>query len=122
MSGIRLPRVKWALSWVVGAIAVTALAAKAEVRTAFLATGESQTYINQFSEQEDIYADCDANCSDIDMYLYDTKTDKLVASDTLLDPYPFVTTPYAGEFRIEVVMVTCLVDVCEVWTDSNQGF
>jgi hypothetical protein len=105
-----------------GAIAILAMAARAEVRIAFLASGESETYEGYFLADEDIYASCDELCEDLDIYLYDAYTEELIASDTLDDTYPTVTAPYDGTFLVETVMVTCLVEVCEAWTDSDEGF
>ncbi len=104
---------------------VMALGAKgaiAEVHTTFLSNGESERYRGYFWADEEVYANCDRNCVDLDIYLYDVKTEELVASDTLPDDNPFVAVPYEGEFWVETVMVSCLVEVCEVWTDSEQGF
>lgn len=98
------------------------LPALAEVHTTFLATGETVTYEGQFLADEDIYAECDRNCLDLDMYLYDRKTGALIASDTLPDAHPFVTAPYDGEFWVETVMVNCKAETCQTWTDSDEGF
>lgn len=104
------------------AIAIVATAAHAEPYTAFLASGESATYEGYFWVDEDIYADCDEACKDLDIYLYDAASGELIASDTLTDAHPVVTAPYEGEFLVETVMVVCAVDVCQAWTDSDEGF
>lgn len=96
--------------------------ASAEVRTTFLASGESETYEGYFLADEDIYANCDDNCTDLDIFLYDAYTGELIESDTLLDANPVVTAPYDGDFLVETLMVTCNTDVCEAWTDSDEGF
>jgi len=105
-----------------GAIVVLTAVARAEGRIAFLASGESETYEGYFLADEDIYASCDEYCEDLDIYLYDAYTEELIASDTLVDAYPVVTAPYDGDFLVETVMVTCVVDICEAWTDSDEGF
>ena len=104
------------------AIAATGLAVRADVRSADLSSGESEVYKGYFLANEDIYASCDANCEDLDIYLYDAYTEELIESDTLADANPVVTAPYDGEFLVETVMVVCTVDTCEAWTDSDAGF
>ncbi|MEM6837978.1 MAG: hypothetical protein AAF609_14120 [Cyanobacteria bacterium P01_C01_bin.120] len=113
-----------------GAIALTTLAAtllseigqSQAVHTAYLASGESVTYEGYFLANEDIYASCDVNCDDLDIYLYDAQTEELIESDTLIDASPIVTAPYSGDFWVETVMVTCQAIACETWTDSDEGF
>jgi len=113
----------WALTSISGgAIALLALPSMAEVRTAFLASGESETYEGYFLADEDIYAHCDANCEDLDIFLYDAYTGELIESDTLLDAHPVVTAPYDGDFRVKTLMVTCRAKTCQAWTDSDEGF
>jgi hypothetical protein len=103
-------------------LAGAATLARAEVRIAFLASGESETYEGYFLADEDIYAYCDDNCQDLDIFLYDAYTGELIESDTLIDANPVVTAPYDGDFLVETLMVTCNADVCEAWTDSDEGF
>jgi len=106
-----------------GAIAGTASLLQAqEVRTTFLASGESEIYEGYFLADEDIFASCDANCEDVDIYLYDAYTGELIASDTLVDAEPIVTAPYEGDYIVETYMVTCYAEACEAWTDSDYGF
>ena len=104
------------------AIASTAILAKAQSRTAWLSSGDSETYEGYFVANEDIYASCDSNCADLDIYLYDAFTGELISSNTLVDATPVVTAPYDGDFLVETAMITCSADVCEVWTDSDHGF
>ena len=105
-----------------GAIAGAASFVKAQSRTAFLSSGDSETYEGYFLADEDIYASCDLNCEDLDIYLYDAFTGELIASDTLVDANPVVTAPYDGDVLVETAMITCYTDACEVWTDSDHGF
>lgn len=104
------------------AIASTAFFVKAQSRTAVLASGDSETYEGYFVANEDIYASCDANCQDLDLYLYDAFTGELIASNTLVDANPVVTAPYDGDFLVETAMITCSASTCQAWTDSDHGF
>ncbi|MEM1308755.1 MAG: hypothetical protein AAGF98_04490 [Cyanobacteria bacterium P01_H01_bin.153] len=99
-----------------------AIAQSQDVHTAYLASGESVTYVGYFLANEDIYASCDTNCEDLDIYLYDAQTEELIESDTLIDANPIVTAPYDGDFLVETVMITCRAAACETWTDSDEGF
>lgn len=105
-----------------GAIALMATAASAEPHTAFLSTGEVEVYEAYFLAGEDIYASCDIDCEDLDIYLYDAYTGELIEADTLIDAEPVVTAPYEGTFLVETTMVTCYAEICEAWTDSDGGF
>ncbi len=96
--------------------------AQAQARTTFLMSGDSETYEGYFLANEDIYASCDQNCQDLDIYLYDAFTGELIASDTHADANPVVTAPYDGDFLVETAMITCYADACETWTDSDHGF
>ena len=57
--------------------------------------------------------ECDRDCSDLDLVLYDDTGD-VVASDFLTDDFPVVeyTPSNDAEFTLEVRMVTCLVEPC----------
>ncbi|MEO1299532.1 MAG: hypothetical protein AAFW75_27900 [Cyanobacteria bacterium J06636_16] len=110
------------VGFVGGAIAGMPYLAQAQARTAFLESGASETYEGYFLANEDIYASCDANCEDLDIYLYDAFTGELIASDTLTDANPVVTAPYDGDFLVETAMITCHASTCETWTDSDHGF
>lgn len=105
-----------------GAIASAATLAHAQSRTTTLTSGDSKTYEGYFLADEDIYASCDVNCEDVDIYLYDAFTGELIASDTLVDANPVVTAPYDGDFLVETAMVSCSANTCETWTDSDHGF
>jgi hypothetical protein len=104
------------------AIATSAIPASAEAYYALLSNGETETYTGYFLADENIYANCDVDCADLDIYLYDAYSGDLIDSDTLMDANPVVTAPYDGDFIVETVMVTCETGVCQAWTDSDHGF
>lgn len=56
---------------------------------------------------------CDADCSDLDIKVYD-ENDNEVAQDTTVDDLPMVSvTPrWTGQFRIEITMFSCDDDPC----------
>ncbi|HEY9886982.1 MAG TPA: hypothetical protein V6D02_01175 [Candidatus Obscuribacterales bacterium] len=122
--GLRHGWLGWGVLLGLGAAAIAAPVAIADIEpyTTFLASGESEVYGGYLLAGEEIYASCDANCEDLDLFLYDAVTEEVVASDTELDAFPVVVAPYDGEFWVETVMVTCYTDVCEAWTDSDAGF
>mgnify|MGYP001797346235 FL=1 len=93
-----------------------------EPYTTFLGSGESEIYEGYLLAGEAVYASCDFDCSDLDIYLYDAQTGELMEADTLLDSEPIVVAPYDGDFIIETVMVTCSTSICEAWTNSDEGF
>ncbi|HSM84455.1 MAG TPA: hypothetical protein VLS96_22400 [Nodosilinea sp.] len=104
------------------AVASTATIAQAQSRVDWLSTGEEVTYDGYLLADEAVYASCDDNCGDIDLYLYDAASGDLVATDDLLDAIPVVVAPYEGDFFIQVVMASCSAEPCETWTDSDAGF
>ncbi|MBE9140844.1 hypothetical protein IQ254_27205 [Nodosilinea sp. LEGE 07088] len=116
--------VKAAATVVLGAIAVvsTAPMADAQSRSDWLASGETITYDGYLLAGESVYASCDDDCADLDIYLYDANSGNLVASDSLIDAVPVVVAPYEGNFFIEVVMASCVNNPCATWTDSDAGF
>lgn len=104
------------------AIATTATVAQAQSRADWLNQGETVTYDGYLLADEAVFASCDSDCDDLDIFLYDAASGALVASDTLLDAVPRVVAPYSGNFLIEVVMASCSVSPCATWTDSDAGF
>ena len=106
------------------AIALTGGAAlvQAQSRTDWLSTGQSVSYDGFLYAGETVYATCDSDCSDLDILLYDANSGELVDSYTLMDAQPVVNAPYEGSFVIEVVMASCSIEPCAVWTDSEYGF
>ena len=103
-------------------LASGAIAQEPEPYTTFLSSGESEIYEGYLLAGEAVYASCDFDCGDLDIYLYDAQTGELMESDTLLDAQPIVVAPYDGDFIIETVMVTCSTSICEAWTNSDEGF
>ncbi|MFQ4139645.1 hypothetical protein PGN35_025375 [Nodosilinea sp. PGN35] len=116
--------VKMTATVALGAIALasTAAMAQAQSRSDWLSTGETITYEGYLLADEAVFASCDDDCSDLDLFLYDAESGELVASDTLIDAVPGVVAPYEGNFLIEVVMASCSVEPCATWTDSDAGF
>jgi hypothetical protein len=71
---------------------------------------------------ENVYAVCDQDCSDLDLFLYD-EMDTLVASDDQIDAAPIVTAPYEGNFSIVVSMPVCnYASGCSASVSSEHGF
>jgi hypothetical protein len=103
-------------------LASTAGLAQAQSRSDWLNEGESVTYEGYLLGGEDVFASCDDDCTDLDIFLYDAVSGDLVDEDILLDDFPIVTAPYDGNFLIEVLMVTCSVEPCYTETDSDLGF
>jgi hypothetical protein len=64
--------------------------ALAQERSIWLADGELVTMTGYLLEGENVYADCDEDCSDLDLFLYND-VDKLVSADEALDSFPVVT-------------------------------
>ncbi|WOD40066.1 hypothetical protein [Nodosilinea sp. E11] len=116
--------VKLAAAMTLGAIAIasTAPLAQAQSRVDWLSSGEEIVYDGYLLADEVVHAICDDDCYDLDMFLYDAVSGELVASDTLDDAIPVVVAPYEGEFLIQLVMVGCSIEPCEIWTDSDAGF
>lgn len=107
-----------------GALAVAggATLAQAQSRTDWLSNGQSVSYDGVLYAGEAVYATCDGDCTDIDILLYDANNGRLVGSDILPDAQPVVVAPYEGRFVIEVVMASCRIEPCAVWTESEYGF
>ena len=90
--------------------------------TIWLQEGEESTVTGYFLEGESIYAECDKDCEDLDLYLY-TELGVLVDSDEALDAFPIVVAPYEGTFSIETVMPSCKHTAgCSVSISSDYGF
>lgn len=105
------------------AVAVAGLASPAfsQDRTDWLTSGGITNTSGVFSEGESIYGSCDDDCTDLDMYLYDSDGN-VVSQDIEPDAYPIVTAPYSGEFYIEVTMPVCNAEACFVEVSSDYGF
>ena len=65
---------------------------------------------------------CDSDCLDLDLALYD-RFDNEVSGDYFLDAQPILSyTPQeTSEFRLEVIMVTCLLEPCFWSLQVSQG-
>lgn len=96
--------------------------ALAQDRTFWLHEGESETVSGYFLEGETITAECDSDCSDIDLYLY-TEIGALADSDDELDDYPVLIAPYDGTFSVEITMPSCSHSQgCSASISSEHGF
>jgi len=96
--------------------------ALAQDRTIWLNDNGKTTVTGYFLEGEDIYASCDADCTDLDLFLY-TEVGVLVDSDEALDSFPIITAPYEGTFSVEVTMPSCTHSAgCSVSLSSDYGF
>lgn len=108
----------------VSVVAVGALggSAIAQDRTSWLNDGESSQTTGYLLEGESVYATCDADCTDLDLFLYD-EYGTMVDSDSELDSFPVVTAPYEGSFIVEASMPSCTsVAGCAVTVSSDYGF
>jgi hypothetical protein len=104
---------------IVGAIATvtgTAAMVNAQDLTDWLYSGESAYHDISASAGAGIEANCDNDCTDVDLLLYDYYTGELVAYDTLVDAVPYVSAPYSGDFVLEVRMIDCYAEACAAWT------
>ncbi|MEL7333039.1 MAG: hypothetical protein AAFN12_12375 [Cyanobacteria bacterium J06560_2] len=96
--------------------------ALAESRTVWLDDNGQTTVTGYFVQGENIYADCDEDCMDLDLYLY-TEMGVLVDSDEAVDSYPIITAPYEGTFSIQVTMPSCTHSAgCSASISSDYGF
>ncbi len=97
-------------------------AAVAQDRTSWLRNSESATMTGYLLQGEDVYATCNEDCQDLDLFLYDD-TGRLVAADEQIDSFPIVTAPYEGTFVVKVAMPSCLSAAgCSVSITSDYGF
>lgn len=91
-------------------------------RTLWLKEDEEATVTGFFMEGESIYAECDEDCENLDLYLY-TKMGALVDSDEELDAFPIVVAPYEGEFSVKAAMPSCTHAAgCSASINSDYGF
>jgi hypothetical protein len=94
----------------------------AQDRSVWLQEGQSATISGYLLEGENVYAVCDEDCSDLDMFLYD-EMDTLVDADEQPDAFPIVTAPYDGTFSIFVSMPSCGHESgCSASVSSDNGF
>ena len=111
-----------AVSLAVVAIATTANSAIAQDRNLWLTDNQSTLLQGYFLQGEDIYAICDEDCQDLDLFLYDING-TLVDADEALDAFPIVTAPYEGTFSIKIFMPSCNHRAgCAASISSEYGF
>ncbi|MEA5465710.1 hypothetical protein [Leptothoe sp. PORK10 BA2] len=83
--------------------------------THFLYEGESTSYEVYLLSGQSIYATCDENCFDIDLFLYDS-TGAVVGADEATDAQPVIVAPYEGSFLVEMYMSSCATtEGCAAW-------
>lgn len=96
--------------------------AVAQNRTVWLNDNGQTTVTGYFMQGESIYADCDEDCMDLDLYLYN-ELGVLVDSDDAYDAYPILTAPYEGTFSVQVTMPSCRHSAgCSASISSEYGF
>jgi hypothetical protein len=111
-----------ALMLATATVAGVAGQAKAEGYSAWMYEGDSVTYDAYLLAGESVYAACDEDCLDLDLFLYD-ESGALVAVDDAVDAQPILTAPYEGNFTIEMAMPSCTtVEGCEASVSSSEGF
>lgn len=86
-----------------------------DIITGSLDDDERGTHTINLREDEEyvIVGECDEDCSDLDLFLYD-ENDNLIDSDVEMDDYPIVrvTPAWTGRFRVRVSMATCSTEPC----------
>jgi len=119
---LKLRSVLTAAAFATAAIAGTVAEAKAQDRSLWLYDGQSTNVQGYFVSGEAIYATCDGDCYDLDLFLFDS-AGRLVAQDVELDSAPVVFAPYEGNFTIEVSMPNCTHSQgCAAWVASDYSF
>ena len=82
-----------------------------------LNAGQSRSYTVGLNANTSymIVGQCDTDCSDIDMWLYD-ENGNLIDSDTLDDDVPVleVTPIRSAQFSVRIEMFTCTVQPCGI--------
>ena len=112
----------WLTAGMIGAAAILGGAEAWAQRSLWLLNGQSTWVNGYFYQGENIWAECDRDCHDVDLVLYD-RNGRVVAEDTLLDDFPIVQTPYEGDFAVQVIMAGCRHPLgCAVVVDSEYGF
>ncbi len=94
----------------------------AQNRTLWLYDNGQTTITGYFRQGENIYADCDQDCLDLNLYLYN-EMGVLVDADDAVDASPVLTAPYEGTFSIQITMPSCTHSAgCSVAISSDHGF
>jgi hypothetical protein len=104
------------------AVAATATIVQAQSHADWLNDGETISYREYLRANDVVSAYCDEDCYNLDIFLYNAHTGRLVTSDTLTDAVPVVVVPSNGDFIVEVVMVECSLSPCAIWTDVDTSF
>ncbi|MFL5541579.1 MAG: hypothetical protein ACJ8J0_21505 [Longimicrobiaceae bacterium] len=67
----------------------------------------------EIGTQYQIMGQCDTDCSDLDLVLYDARGNE-IDSDLEMDDYPVVsvTPSRSGTFRVKVTMANCSAEPC----------
>ena len=100
----------------------SAKTAIAQDRSLWLRNNSRATLTGYFLQNEDIFAFCDEDCKDIDLFLYSPQG-RLIDSDDATDAFPIVTAPYDGNFIVEVTLPSCTHSAgCAVNVSSDFGF
>ena len=96
-------------SGIVTAVAVAvgaAMPAIAQDQTVWLRDNEETTVTGYFLQGEDIFASCDDDCNDVDLFLFN-EMGVMVAADDATNTFPSVTAPYEGTFVLRVNVPSC---------------
>lgn len=94
----------------------------AQDRSLWLTDDSQATLQGYFLQNEDIFAFCDEDCHDIDLFLYN-RQGTLIDSDDATDAFPVVTAPYDGKFSVKVTVPDCSHSLgCAVSISSDFGF
>ena len=91
-------------------------------QTVWLGDNEETSVTGYFLEGEDIYASCDEDCLDVNLFLFN-EMGVLIDGDEETDAFPIVTAPYEGTFVVKVNMPSCQHAAgCSVSIESDYGF
>ncbi|MGB3297295.1 MAG: hypothetical protein WBA76_03420 [Phormidesmis sp.] len=96
--------------------------AVAQSRDRWLKDNESTTMTGYLLQGEDVYALCDEDCHDLNLFLFN-EMGVMVDADEQIDSFPMVTAPYDGTFVIKVAVPSCTHWAgCAVSVSSDRGF
>ncbi len=102
--------------------------AAAQDQTKLLSTNEFSIMTGYLYEGESVYAICDEDCSDINLYLYNQDGSITydeygnAVANIATDSFPVVTAPYEGTYRIKAYMSSCSTSICKISVSSDSGF
>ncbi|MGB3570827.1 MAG: hypothetical protein WA783_20535 [Phormidesmis sp.] len=104
------------------ALMVASNSAIAQSRTLWLKDNGQTTVTGYFLQGENIYADCDQDCMDLNLYLYN-EMGVLVDADDAIDALPTLTAPYEGTFSVQITMPSCTHSAgCSASISSDHDF